>query len=64
MQVAVENGRAAGESSSEGAGEATKKHILTCNTNIQDVVNADRKCILDWETLCCTEGLTCQVEVL
>ncbi len=32
MEVAVEDDRAAGESSSQSAGEATQEHILTCNT--------------------------------
>merc|ERR1719419_1423249 len=34
MEVAVENDRAAGESSGQGASEATYKHILTCQVEV------------------------------
>lgn len=32
MEVAVENGGAASESSSEGTGKAAQEHVLTCST--------------------------------
>ena len=66
MEVAVENDRAAGERSSKGAGEATQKHILACET--KDTVWDKRRGVtlptlihllrIAWH------GRTCQVEVL
>lgn len=40
MKVAVEDDRAAGESSSKSAGKATQKHILTCNTKTRNILNS------------------------
>lgn len=66
MEVAVENDRAAREGSGKSAGKATQKHILTCNTNTQSVLNVDavKRCPGLWTATCCTGGLTRQVEVL
>lgn len=70
VEVAVENGWAAGESAGKSAGEAAQEHILTCNTKAEHVLDVDAVKVWSgalgdpWMWTCCTGGLTCQVEVL
>lgn len=45
MEVAVENGGAASESSREGTGEAAQEHVLTCNTGGGGQQNTVTNCI-------------------
>lgn len=40
MEVSLENGRAASESSGEGTGETAQKHILACETKASSVIHA------------------------
>ncbi len=68
MEVAVEDGGAAGESSSESAGEAAQKQVLTCNTKRTEFTSnckilsgiTGKLCMIR----CRTDGPTCQIEVL
>lgn len=70
VEVAVENGGAAGESAGKSTGEAAQEHILTCNRKAEHVLDVDAAKVRSgasgdpWMLTCCTGGLTCQVEVL
>lgn len=66
VEVAVENDRTAGESSSESAGEPAQKHILTCSANTQifhvdEVLSGMIHTVSDDDDML---AQTCQVEVL